>query len=313
MERHRLVPGPEHQGATVQRLLHDRLRVSNAQARGIVDAGLVSRNAAPVRRADERVALGDAVEVLLEPGRRYHERPAHRDGIGYRIVLEDADLLVIDKEAGLLTVPASTRGEPSLLERLEDTRRRRGFRRPELHVVHRIDRYTSGLVVFARTRRALDALKAQFAAGTPERIYLAVAEGRLEHDRGRLVHRLAEHPGSLKVQVVTGRHPGRQAASRFRVLDRFEDATFLEVRLETGRRNQIRVQLASEGHPLVGDASYGRPSRLIGRTALHAHRLAFEHPAGERVELVSPPPDDFQRLLARLRRGARAAEAALEP
>jgi 23S rRNA-/tRNA-specific pseudouridylate synthase len=166
---------------------------------------------------------------------------------------------------------------------------------------HRIDRYTSGLVAFARSRAAWAALRSQFASGAPERVYLAVATGRVERERGTLEHRLVEDPRSLKVRASPR---GRRAASAYRVLERFPHATLLEVHLDTGRRNQIRVQLAAEGHPLVGDHSYGKPSPLIGRTALHAARLAFDHPTtGKRVELASPLPRDLERLVSRLRKG----------
>jgi len=172
--------------------------------------------------------------------------------------------------------------------------------------VHRIDLYTSGLVIFARTRAAWEDLKGQFASGSPERIYLAVAEGRVPTDSGRLVHHLKEHPKSFKVQATAAIDRGaRRAASRFRVLERFgEAATLVEVSLETGRRNQIRVQFAATGHPLVGDVAYGHPSPLIGRTALHAARLRFRHPLdGRAVDFRSEIPGDLRRLLRRLRAG----------
>ena len=172
----------------------------------------------------------------------------------------------------------------------------------------------SGLVVFARHHPAALSLKGQFKAQSPERIYLAVAEGQVKPDRGRLQHALAEHPKSLKIHVVAKESDGRAASLRYRVVERFPDATLLEVALETGRRNQIRVQLAAVGHPIVGDVSYGRPSALIPRVALHAHRLAFESPRGrKRLRFESPLPPDFKRLLAKARAGARIAPAPAPP
>jgi 23S rRNA pseudouridine1911/1915/1917 synthase len=110
---------------------------------------------------------------------------------------------------------------------------------------------------------------------------------------------------SLKVHPVPGRRSGKKAVSSYRVVERFRDATLLEVTLTTGRKNQIRVQLAAEGHPLVGDVAYGRRSTLIERTALHAFRLAFAHPShGRRLAFEAPLPPDMRRLLAALRRGA---------
>jgi 23S rRNA pseudouridine1911/1915/1917 synthase len=311
-----LVAGPEHAGTTVQRHLHDVLGMTHAAARGVVDARAVRRNGRVVERPDERLDEGDRLEVAWDPERRYRPAPARTVGPGFRVLHEDDALAVVEKEAGVLTVPAPGHAGPSLAERLEAGWRRRGFKRATAHVVHRIDLFTSGLVVFARTRAAWDHLKAQFAAGTPERVYLAVAEGALERDSGRLVHHLAEHPKSFKVATAAPGDPGaRRAACRYRVLERFPHATLLEVTLETGRRNQIRVQLAAEGHPLVGDVAYGHPSPLLPRTALHAARLRFAHPAdGRPVEFRSEVPGDLRRLLRRLRGGASPrAEAPEKP
>jgi 23S rRNA pseudouridine1911/1915/1917 synthase len=193
----------------------------------------------------------------------------------------------------------------SLEEMLLAAYKKRGHKKPTLYVVHRIDRFTSGLVVFARNHPAAMELRRQFKERTPERIYLAVAAGKVEPDRGRLVHALGENPKSLKVHVVAKESEGRAASLRYRVLERFPHATLLEVTLETGRRNQIRVQFAATGHPIVGDFSYGQPSPLISRVALHAHRLAFDTPRGrKRLRFESPVPADIKKLIARLKAGA---------
>jgi 23S rRNA pseudouridine1911/1915/1917 synthase len=241
-----------------------------------------------------------------DPGRRYAPAAhAARGGPGWRVVHEDDDVVVVDKDAGILTVPASAPAADSLEELLLASYRKRGHKRPALHVVHRIDKFTSGLVVFARHHPAAQELKRQFLERRPQRIYAAIAEGHIVPERGRLVHALAEHPKSLKVHVVALRSEGREASLRYRVVERMPHADLLEVTLETGRRNQIRVQLAAEGHPVVGDLAYGRPSRWIGRAALHAHRLEFESPRGrKRMAFESPVPADFRRLLTKLRAGA---------
>jgi 23S rRNA pseudouridine1911/1915/1917 synthase len=296
----------EDAGRTVQRLMHDRLGVSNAEAKGLIASGCVARNRRTVSKPDERVVVGDRVDVAAEAGRKYSTAAhAPRGGAGWRVVHEDDDLIVVDKEPGLLTVPTPAAVGDSLEELLLASYRKRGHKKPALHVVHRIDRFTSGLVVFARNHPAAMALKSQFKERTPERIYLAVAEGKIGPDRARLTHALGENPKSLKIHVVAKASEGRPASLRYRVLERFAHATLLEVTLETGRRNQIRVQLAAEGHPVVGDFSYGRPSLLIPRVALHAHRLAFHTPRGrKRLAFESPVPADFKRLLARLKGGA---------
>src|SRR5262249_37482598 len=159
-------------------------------------------------------------------------------------------LLVIDKGAELLSVPTELRDEESLVERLLESERERGVRRPALYALHRLDRDTSGLLLFARSRSAFNDLEAQFASRTIERLYTAVASGCLEKDSGEFRSRLAEDPRTLKVRSVRGAAPGKEAITRYEVKERLAGATVLSVRLLTGRKNQIRVHLAEAGHPL---------------------------------------------------------------
>lgn len=294
---------PEDEGRTLQALLHDRGAFSHAEAKGLIDAGAV-RGRPPVRPGDyaRRVAAGERFEIRRDPGRRYRPRPAARPGKGFRVVHRDREILVIDKSADLLSVPTALRREESLVERLLEAERQRGVRRPVLFAVNRLDRDTSGLLLFARSRAAHDALRGQFQTRSVDRRYVAVAEGRLEKDRGRLESRLVEDPGSLKVHSTRDPRSGRMAITEYEVSERLKQATVLSVRLLTGRKNQIRVHLAEAGHPLVGDRRYGAPSPHIGRTALHARALGFAHPAtGRHMEFVSPLPRDLRRLIRALR------------
>ncbi|HEX6850696.1 MAG TPA: RluA family pseudouridine synthase [Candidatus Polarisedimenticolaceae bacterium] len=301
--RLRFLCPPDAKGLTVAKALHDAAGLSHADAKGIVASGLARVNGTTTTRADHRLSPGDVVEASWDPARRYKApRAAALKGPGFRVVHEDDDVAVVEKAPGVLTVPAPTDKGISLLERLEHHYRKRGLKGISLEAVHRIDRYTSGLVAFARHGAARAALRSEFARGRPERVYLAVVEGRLDKDRGRLEHRLAENPKSLKVHTVPEGAEGRDAACTYRVLERFTDATLVEVRLETGRRNQIRVQFAAVGHPLVGDVAYGRPSPRIARVALHAYRLGFASPSGKSLVFQSEPPRDFRELLAALRR-----------
>jgi 23S rRNA pseudouridine1911/1915/1917 synthase len=300
-----LIVDDAHDGSTVQRFLHDEVGLTHSRARGMIRAGAVSLDGRSVSKPDERLATGDRVGIRRDPRVRYDvPRRPHRTH-GYRIVHEDPAFIVVDKQPGLITVPSPHHHRESLLEALADHYRARGFKMSRMRAAHRIDRYTSGLVVVARNERAHTELRRQFAAGLPERVYLAVVEGRVAPDEGRLVHYLAEHPVSLKVHAVREGRQGRRASCRYCVLERFAHASLVEVKLETGRRNQIRVQFAEAGHPLVGDLSYGRASHLIARTALHAARLAFDPPgAGGRLVFRSEMPGDFRSLVAALRRGA---------
>ncbi len=299
------VAGRAESGTTIQRTLHDALGLTHSVARGILRAGGVRRNGRVVSEPGERLAPGDRIEVTVDPSTRYRAPRRVPRGEGFRVVHEDGPLLVVDKEPGLITVPSPFHRGESLVEKLTERFRKRGFRRPRVRAAHRIDRFTSGLVVAAREGPELQSLRSQFASGRPERVYIAVAEGRLEKDEGRLVHRLMEDPRSLKVGLSRDARIGREASLTYRVLERFPAATLVEIRLETGRRNQIRVQFTALGHPLVGDTAYGEPSPLVARTALHASRLGFDHPrTGERLEFEAPLPEDLRRLIGELRRGA---------
>jgi 23S rRNA pseudouridine1911/1915/1917 synthase len=295
-------------GRTIQAVLHDHGGFSHNEARGLIDAGAVRRvPGAPVAPGDYalRVRSGERYEATRDPGRRYRPRPALPEGRGYRVLHQDRDLLVVDKHAHLLSVPTSMRkDEESLVDLLLAGERGRGVRHPALYALQRLDRDTSGILLFARTREAFERLQEQLIDRSMERRYIAVAEGRLAAERGVFESRLIEDPTSLKVHSTRLRGQGRPAITEYEVTERLPGATVLDVRLRTGRKNQIRVHLAEAGHPLVGDRKYGRPSPLIGRTALHARTLGFAHPATDaRVAFESPAPSDLKRLLKALRRG----------
>jgi 23S rRNA pseudouridine1911/1915/1917 synthase len=183
--------------------------------------------------------------------------------------------------------------------------RHRG-RRGSLFVVHRIDRDTSGIVVFAKSREARARLKDQFARREPDRVYLAVVHGTPSRDDGTWRDHLAWDDDERHQRVVSPRLRGAmEALTHYRVVDRFERASLLEVRLETGKRNQIRVQAAAHGHPLVGERQYANPSEAgttFARQALHAWRLSVRHPIdGRALRFEAPLPGDLARLMAHLR------------
>ena len=300
-------------GRTVTAVVREAGAVSNSVARGIVASGRVTLNGQPVKDPAARAAAGDVVAARFDPQMRYAE-PTRRREVGFRTVLEDRAFVVVDKPAGVLTVPVPDSVEETLVGRVEDTLQARGIRQPKIRVVHRIDRATSGLVLVARTPAAREALAAQFAARAPLRQYLAVCEGIADPPDGKMVSWLVEHPKSHKVRPTSDRTAGQEAILHYQRVEAFRDATLVRVRLETGRHNQIRVQFAERDWPLIGDWTYGRPSPLIRRVALHAERLAFDHPVtGERVDVQVPPPADFARLLDRLRAGAGLLRAGAGP
>jgi 23S rRNA pseudouridine1911/1915/1917 synthase len=238
-----------------------------------------------IRDARAGIAPGQAV-VLGPPGQTAFPAPL-------RLVHEDDDLLVIVKPAGLLTIATERERERTAYRLLWDHLARRSPpRRP--FIVHRLDRETSGLLVFARTPAAKRSLQSQFQARTVERVYVARVEGVVREGAGELRSRLVEDR-SLRIRAARGGSRGVEAITRFRVLERYRDATLLEVTLVTGRRGQIRVQLAARGHPVVGDRTHGSQRDPLGRLGLHATRLGFVHPQGRRVVFDSPAPVGFRR------------------
>jgi 23S rRNA pseudouridine1911/1915/1917 synthase len=208
-------------------------------------------------------------------------------GAGPRIVHEDRDLVVLDKPAGLLTIATATERERTAYAWL---RARLSARRPpeRVFIVHRLDREASGLLVFAKTPTAKRQLQAQFASRAAGRVYVARVEGRWARDEESLRSYLYESR-ALRVHEARGPGRGQLAVTHVRVLRRRSHSTLLELRLDTGRKHQIRVQLSARGHPIAGDRRYGASTR--GRLALHATRLAFDHPSsGKRLEFDSRAP-----------------------
>ena len=288
----------------------DRLG-SRARAATALERGKVFVN-------DIEVSLRDAARALAagETVRLWQDRPGSSRPVSSRgrtgdldIVFEDAALLVLNKPAGLLSVPLERKlGASSVYDQLEDYFRSHGKRKPL--VVHRIDRDTSGLVVFAKDARAQAALKDQFRRREPERIYLAVVYGHPDPAEGRWQDHLVWDTKALIQKETSPRDPkGMEAISDYRVAESFKDTSLVEVRLQTGKRNQIRIQARLRGHTLVGERRYTYgPDDLrpiaFPRQALHAWRLAFKHPADRReLRFEAPLPADLASLLDRLRSG----------
>ena len=241
-------------------------------------------NGVIVRRGDAAISPGDHVALGAPPS------PAFPTML--RLLHEDSAILVVDKPVGLLTIATESERERTVYRLLSDWEQARGGRR--VFVVHRLDRETSGVLVFARTIAAKQALQEQFKERTPERVYVARVEGLVSSETGTLRSRLIEDR-TLRVRPTRDRRRGKAAISHYRVLERYRDATLLEIQLQTGRRGQIRAQLAALGHPIVGDRAYGSRYDPLRRVCLHATRLGFNHPEGRRVVFDSPPPASFRR------------------
>jgi len=301
----------EDAGVRLDKFLASPARVgSRARAVAALERGKVFVNGheAALSQASTRLSAGDTVRVWMDrPGSSKPRRVASQVG-DLHVIYEDEWLLVVNKPAGLLSVPLERRSDvPSIYDQVEDRFRSRGKRRP--FVVHRIDQDTSGLVVFAKDPQTQSRLKVQFKRREPDRIYWAVVYGQPSPPSGTWRDHLVWDEKALIQKETHPRDPrASEAVSEYRTLEAFRDASLVEVRLHTGRRNQIRIQARLRGHTLVGEDRYVYgPDTLrpinFERQALHAYRLAFQHPDdGRRVEFEAPPPADFMSLLKRLRR-----------
>ncbi len=275
------------------RLLPDESRSRLAR---LIEEGHVRVDGEPaaVRR---KVKSGEAVEVWLSP--RPVDNAFRPEEIALVVVHEDDEVIVIDKPAGLVVHPGSGKWEGTMLNALlHHAPATRSL--PRAGIVHRLDKDTSGLLVVAKTEASQASLVRQLQARTVKRTYLAVARGRVARD-GKVDAPIGRHPVQRTRMAVVAK--GKPAVTHYRVRERFAAHTLLECGLETGRTHQIRVHLASIGHPLEGDAVYaGRGPKIFPRQALHAWKLAFIHPvSGEAVAFESPLPEDMKRLVESLR------------
>jgi 23S rRNA pseudouridine1911/1915/1917 synthase len=276
--------------------------LSRRRARGAIEKGQVTVDGTRVRQAGHEVAEG--AHVAWDP----HRKALARARCSLPILHEDEHVLVVDKPAGLLTVPTgpAVRDEDTVLARVREyvshLRPREGF----VERVHRLDRDTSGAVVFALSREGRAGLIRTFRAHRIERRYLAIVAGAPRADHGVVDTPIRDAWVSGRRAVARDEEPQKPARTRWRVRERFFGAALLEVELDTGRQHQIRVHLAHVRLPVLGDRVYGTPT--AGRVAprrpmLHAWRLAFRHPvSGERVAVESPVPADLTRTVSRLRR-----------
>ncbi len=254
----------------------------------MLQQGRVRLNGEICRIASHPVRPGDVLEI----GRRLPPSP----GGGLRIVHEDRDLIVVHKPAGLLTVATPSESEKTAHAFLRNYAGSHGGRKT-VFVVHRLDKFVSGLLVFAKSESAQESLKSLFEAHTIDRRYWAIVEGRVKEDSGTIVSHLAEDR-TMRMRSTKNPREGKRAVTHYRVLRRFPEFTSLEIRLETGRKNQIRAHLSELGHPIVGDRSYGSTQDPLGRMGLHAFRLGFTHPSRQKPMLFeTEPPPEFRPYL----------------
>jgi 23S rRNA pseudouridine1911/1915/1917 synthase len=298
---------PAHAGWRLDRALAAAVpTLSRERLKGLIRSGAVEAEGIAIRDPATKVRGGDAYRVAVpEPA------PAHNEpqDIPLTIVFEDEHLLVVDKPAGLVVHPAAGNFDGTLVNALlhhcgGSLSGIGGVARPG--IVHRIDKDTSGLLVVAKTDVAHEGLARQFAAHSIDRRYLAIVSGVPRVTEGVVDAPLARSAANRKKIAIVEGSRGKRAVTHWKRLNALRDAALVECRLETGRTHQIRVHMASVGHPLLGDPVYGRSGKTHGkllkelsfsRQALHAAELGFTHPVTKhRLSFSSPMPPDMQEL-----------------
>lgn len=210
-----------------------------------------------------------------------------------KILYEDDFLIIIEKKEGLLTVSTGKADETTAFSILKNYVKKISTQN-RIFVVHRLDRETSGVLVFAKSRDIQLALQENWHNVVTQRTYVALVEGKTEKAKDTIVTWLTENPKSLKIHSSTVDDGGQRAVTHYNTVKNNENFSLLEVNLETGRKNQIRVHLQQIGHPIVGDKKYGSQSSPIGRVGLHARILAFIHPATRKeLRIETPVPRNF--------------------
>ncbi len=255
--------------------------------RQLLQTGRVRVNGEVEKNARRELDPGELVEVGQKS-----VQPALPPGLA--ILHEDDDVIVVLKAHGLLTVATERERETTAQAYLNVYLKEKGGDR--IHVVHRIDRETSGVLVFAKNFEAREALKEKFAAHDVERVYIAVIEGELDPPGGTIRSHLRERK-DLRMESVDAHPDAKLAVTHYRTIETNGRYSLLEIRLETGRKNQIRTHLAEAGHPVVGDRMYGSNVNPLGRLGLHAKVLGFEHPkTGKKLVFTAPVPKGFMAL-----------------
>ena len=284
--------------------------LSRERLKALIRSGAVEAGGTPVRDPAAKVRGEEALRVAIPEAAPAHNEP---QAIPLTIVFEDEHLLVVDKPAGLVVHPAAGNFDGTLVNALLHHCAGQlsgigGVARPG--IVHRIDKDTSGLLVVAKTDVAHEGLAKQFAAHSIDRRYLAIVSGMPKAPSGTVDAALARSATNRKKIAIVEVGRGKRAVTHWKRLKPLCEAALVECRLETGRTHQVRVHMASIGHPLLGDPVYGRSGKTHGkllkelqfhRQALHAAELGFTHPATKlRLSFTSPMPPDMQELMAAL-------------
>ncbi|MGP0071329.1 MAG: RluA family pseudouridine synthase [Bryobacteraceae bacterium] len=287
-------------GKRLDQFLSDQLpEYSRSRLQNWIEQGRVLVNGSREKRSYQ---LKGAERIEVQPGELPPLKATPED-LPIEALYEDADVIAINKPAGMVVHTGAGRHSGTLvnalLHRFGKLSTVGGELRPG--IVHRLDRFTSGVILVARNDAAHRNLAEQFASRQVEKIYVALVHGRVKNDQGRITTPIARDPAA-RVRMTARLAHGRHATTSYQVLKRFEKFTLLEVKIGTGRTHQIRVHLASIHHPVAGDKLYGAPASELGRYFLHARQIAFTSPsAGERITVSAPLPPDLENFLGTLR------------
>jgi 23S rRNA pseudouridine1911/1915/1917 synthase len=297
-----LVPNRADRGKRLDQFLRESLpQYSRARLQDWIEQGRVLVNGSREKRS---YLLKGAERIDVEPGELAPLRATPED-LPLEVLYEDADVIAINKPAGMVVHAGAGQHSGTLvnavLHRFQKLSTVGGDLRPG--IVHRLDRFTSGVILIARNDAAHRNLAGQFASRQVEKIYVALVHGRVKKDQGSLTTPIARDP-IRRTRMTARLASGRQASTSYQVLKRFDEFTLLEVKIGTGRTHQIRVHLASVGHPVLGDKLYGAPTGTLGRYFLHARQITFSSPStGERITLTAPLPPELEAVLLGLGAG----------
>lgn len=300
----------ENQGARLDAFLAStRADLTRSALQRLIEQGLIRVDGKAVK-SSHKLSTGEAISITIPPPEPSAALP---EDMNLVVLHEDADVIVVNKPAGLTVHPGAGISSGTLVNGLlghcADLSGIGGEIRPG--IVHRIDKDTTGILVVAKNDNAHQKLSAQFSEHTVKRVYYALVFGSPKTDKGRIEGEIGRHPVDRKKMSGMARH-GRHAVTHWKVLARYAGVTLLQLRLETGRTHQIRVHLSEAKHPLLGDSVYGGDARLgnikdvklkslikeLGRQALHAKTLGFIHPtSGDYCEFDSDLPEDMQRII----------------
>lgn len=262
---------------------------SRNTVKSLLSHHLVAVDGVPVSQFDYKLYPEDVVIVSKRP---IHKRPVAE----FKILLEDEDIIAIDKPSGLLSVATDREKGKTAFRMVSDYYREKNHK-GRIHLVHRLDQDTSGVLVFAKSHEVREALQNAWQDIVSKRYYYAIVDGHMEKSAGDLTDYLYQDSCNL-MRVTKNKSQGKLCITHYQVARERGPYTLLKVAIDSGRKNQIRVQLGHIGHNVIGDDKYGEPSNPLNRLGLHAYELAFVNPLNKKVyDIVSPMPEEFKRLM----------------